>query len=259
MIVDSEFPLPWEQWKEPIQPQAQMTIQRHGMESQTIQPSLSRTDGIYFGFLFGLLSLMLINRFHKPRLREAINKFLFFPNNHFLEQKKDNLHELWRMLIACFISMEGATMVYAYAKEYVILTHNYSSWLLLAIYFLIVLCFLIVRQQLYHFIHFIFFSPSQRQQWQAQYAFLMMLSTILLFPLITIYIYLLPDIEWLIYGLAILAVLVELLLFLKCFSTFFGKISRLLHLFAYLCALEIVPLFLLWTFLKHFTDSLTIL
>lgn len=118
--------------------------------------------------------------------------------------------------------------------------------------------FFVLRNALSSFINWIFFDKTSRRQWRSTYNFLLLSETWLLFPLISAGIYLaVPPDTVLLMAVAVI-VLFRLVLLYKTFTTFLLKIYCILHLLSYLCALEIIPMLVLWEILNGITDSLII-
>ncbi|MDE5561461.1 MAG: DUF4271 domain-containing protein [Bacteroidaceae bacterium] len=118
--------------------------------------------------------------------------------------------------------------------------------------------FFVLRNALSSFINWIFFEKASRRQWRSTYNFLLLLETWLLFPLISAGIYLSVSPDTVLRLTAAVIVLFRMVLLYKTFTTFLLKIYCILHLLSYLCALEIIPLLILWEILNGITDSLII-
>lgn len=123
---------------------------------------------------------------------------------------------------------------------------HYSSVLLLGCYAGIVLLWYVLKLLLYAWVDWVFFDKQKHILWIDSYTLLYSLLGILLFPLLLLVLYFdLPNVDsWLLF--AIIGVLVEILLLYKCFNIFFSKMYGFLYFIVYLCALEMVPCFLLW-------------
>jgi hypothetical protein len=91
----------------------------------------------------------------------------------------------------------------------------------------------------------VFFESKKIEQWSKSFLFLISAEGILLFPLVMLLSYFdLSMKSATIYALVVI-ILVKILTFYKTFLIFFQKKGRFLQNILYLCALEIVPLFLL--------------
>lgn len=244
-----------------LRPTEEMSASVHGgLEGQVLPMTPRRFSGVALGILSCLVLLMVVNRWRHPSFREEARKF-FFPAHHATSHDERDISskEGVRMLVALFTCIQVALMMFSYAYEQVIFTNVWSPWLLISSMTLGCFLFIILKQLLYHFVHIVFFEPWQNRQWRSQYAFLFTVESYLLFPVMLCLVYVLPNPLWAFYAGATVLLTAKILLLLKCFSTFFGKIYCIPQLFAYLCALEIVPLLLLWRFFSIIIHSLTII
>lgn len=104
---------------------------------------------------------------------------------------------------------------------------------------------------LYAIVNGTFFDKETQGEWTRSYLLTVSLEGIFLFPLVVLSVYFdLSSSGGLIY-LIIVHSLVEISLFYKCFSLFFRDIHGGFHLIMYFCALELVPMSLLWYAVVH--------
>lgn len=243
-----------------LRPTAEVPAGGHGgVESRALAFTPRHSDGVAVALLCCLVLLMVIKRWRKPSFRDEVSNF-FFPIHSMNREGGDvSSKEGVRILVALFACIQMALMIFAFAHEQVVFTNVWSPWLMMGLTMLACLSFLVLKQLLYKFVHSVFFESEQIRLWRNQYAFLFTVESYLLFPVLLLFIYVLPDPQWVLYAGAAVLLTAKIMLLLKCFSTFFGKIYCFPQLFAYLCALEIVPLLVLWTFFSKITHSLTII
>lgn len=108
---------------------------------------------------------------------------------------------------------------------------------------------------LYQLTGYIFFDRARLSAWIDAYLLVVFYWGIVLFPglLLLVFTDLTPDAG--LYMFAFLLVSTKILLFYKWFKLFFNNHDRLLLLILYFCALEIIPLFLLY---KGIMDSMVV-
>lgn len=243
-----------------LRPTTEVSASGHGgLESRALAFTPGRSDGIAVALLCSLVLLMVIKRWRKPSFRDEVSNF-FFPIHSMNREGGDSSNkEGVRILVALFACIQMALMIYAFTYKQVVFTSVWSTWQLIGLLILVCASFLVLKQLLYKFVHSVFFDSTQIRLWRNQYAFLFTVESYLLFPVLLLFVYVLPDPQWVLYTGAIVLLTAKIMLLLKCFSTFFGKIYGVPQLFVYLCALEIVPLLVLWTFFSEIIHSLTII
>lgn len=244
-----------------MRPTEEVSAGVHGaLDAHALPMTPRRSSGVSAGILCCFVLLMVVRRWRHPSFREEVRRF-FIPTNHSTNREERDIssQEGVRFLMALFTSIEVSLMLFFYAYEQVAFTSIWSQWLL--IFSLVSGCvlFIILKQLLYHFVHTVFFEPCQIRLWRSQYAFLFTVESYLLFPVMLLLVYVLPNPLWALYAGATVILTAKFVLLLKCFSTFFRKIYCIPQLFAYLCALEIVPLLVLWRFFSIIIHSLTII
>ena len=226
-----------------------------GMKGYAMPDTPHRSDIIAVSFLICFLLLLVIRTSYRDSLRNTLSNF-FFPSNSVHEKTEDNRSEGKRIIIALLFCLQGAIALLTVTQMLDITPQTLSPWLMAGIYALILFLFLVVKQFLYLFTHYVFFTPAQQHRWREDYAFLFAAESLLFFPLLLVFVYLQLDFK--IVAILALAVLlfVKILLLFKCFSAFFEKCYGILHLFVYFCTLEAAPLVLLWTILVELTQGL---
>lgn len=121
-----------------------------------------------------------------------------------------------------------------------------SSWLLLIGYIGGVIAFLLLKWGTYNFINWIFFDKSQCDSWQETYLGLIGIVSFVLFPLVSLIVFFEPDLQNSLHLLLPIIAFAKILLFYKCMMNFFYHFYGTIHLILYFCALEVMPIFLLW-------------
>lgn len=173
--------------------------------------------------------------------------------------KVNAIPALPRLVAFLHLCLLAGLTVFAYARlSNDVFFDSASLWTLLGVYVGSFVVYFIVKRMLGGFVNWIFFSQTQRKLWTESNAYLVAIESILLFPVALAFVCLdLPPAKaiWLL--LAALATAKFLLAF-KALSIFFPKSYGLFHLFAYLCALELMPILALWKSLAFITDSLII-
>lgn len=131
--------------------------------------------------------------------------------------------------------------------------------LILGIYIALVLSFIGAKWCMYSFIDWIFFDKEKYKAWIQFYFNTMSISGLLLFLAVLVTVYSGISFDYGNYLILIILLLTKLLLFYKCFKNFFNHFHGFLHFIVYFCALEIIPLILLWKGLIYLNNFLILI
>ena len=229
-----------------------------GMNAQRLPFALHRNDGVTAVLLCCFFLTMMIIRNRQRKLGQQLRDF-FTPARKTIVQPTDiEGREFTHLFLGLQLSLLVALLFYSYAQACLPLhAITFNHLILLGIYALVTFLILVAKQCLYSFVHSVFFTPAQRRQWYRDASLLFAIESLLLFPLALLSVYF--DLPYQTAGVLLLFLLlfVKILFLFKCFDAFFSKFYGVLHLFAYLCALEIAPIVLLWTILVELTHTLT--
>ncbi len=227
-----------------------------GMSGYAMPDTLSRSDVVSGSLLVYFLLFALLSLTRRRSLHAIVSDF-FFPTMASKEAADEGNNEWRRAAVAFLFSLQGAIAIIAVAQVQDAMPVALSPWLLLGIYTLLLFLFFIIKQSLYRYVHSIFFSKAQRRRWRENYVFLFTAESLLSFPLLLLIVYLHVSLEIVLFSALAVLLFVKILLLFRCFSTFFGKIYGLLHLFVYFCTLEAAPFVVLWTILVELTQGQT--
>lgn len=134
-------------------------------------------------------------------------------------------------------------------------TFTVEYYEMIGIYALIFLGYFFLKFILYQIVDLTFFDGKKNKQWKHSFLLLISLESILLIPLVLFAAFFNLTVHTgIIYTISLL-VLIKLLTLYKTFIIFFKQTGVFLQIILYFCALEIVPLSLLWSGLE-LTNSL---
>lgn len=210
--------------------------------------------------LIFVLLLLLINR-TRSFIREQSHDFLFTPHmsQTFSTSVTTSLEYGTRVFLTFVLSMVGGLCFFSYIQmQYTIFMGQLSPYFLLGLYTVCFLLFFSTKRLLLNFVNWVFFDKIKRHFWNQSYNFLYMVETLLLLPIIAIYIYFSIPTKMSLLAILFVVVLVKVMLLYKSYQIFFPKIYGILHLLSYLCALEIMPLVALWALLSAVTDNMIV-
>ena len=108
-------------------------------------------------------------------------------------------------------------------------------------------------------VNIVFFENQKRQQWTWALTFIIALEGVALFPAVMLQVYFNLSMKNVVYYFIFILILAKLLTFYKCWGIFFKQNRIFLQIILYLCALEIVPMLVLWGVLVRITNELKVI
>ncbi len=218
-------------------------------------------DNLTLGILIGsFLVLTLVIALSRKYLTEQLRNFFIPTNNQdtakAVRKPSETYTPLATSLTLC--ATNGLLLFAITNNHYNIQAGLLSPTLILALCLASFAVYHLLRWVLYRFINWIFFSKTDRSYWNTGYSFLLTAEG-LLFYLVTL---VALNTGWDIKTTAICTVslygFTRILLLYHSFRIFFPKSYGFLHLFAYLCTLELIPLLTLWKFMEIFSHELIV-
>lgn len=231
-----------------------------GVSATPLPYALSNDNLVTIGLLTCMLMLIFVVNKTRRQLRQQTKDFFVAPRQHNGLFAVETNIEGWAHVFTVFqLSLMGALSMFAFSQyELNIFLGQISPRWLLGVYLASFLSFFIVKRVLTRFTNWVFFTPFQQQVWSEINSYMFTIECIIFFPLLLTFVYFrTPFIKTCIVFL-IMLILVKLLLAFKARQIFFPKFYGFLHLFAYLCALEIMPLLALWKSLDIVTENLIV-
>ena len=195
-----------------------------------------------------------------------ISEFLIQQTKHFFSshKKEQSLTETGSEIKFQFLFMFITCLLYAllyyfYTNHFISNTFIFSSeYILLAIYGATLLGYMLARMILYSIVNSIFFGSKRNLQFQASLLLISSLEGVTLFPLVLLLAYFQFSLQNAIYYTATIVILAKILTFYKSFAIFFKQKRDFLQIILYFCALEMIPLMMLWSGLLVITENLKI-
>ena len=164
-----------------------------------------------------------------------------------------------QIVLLCITCIIIAILCYLYTVIFIADTFTLSSdYILLGIFTGAIIGYFGLRFLLYAIVNNTFFSPKQNEKFLTNLLFLSILEGIVLFPAVIFLIFLDFSIENIILYTATVLILVKLLTIYKSHIIFFRQKKDFLQNILYFCALEIIPLFMLYGGLSVIVDILKV-
>lgn len=127
------------------------------------------------------------------------------------------------------------------------ITDRNNAYITIAILGIAFAIFLLLKRIIYDIVNLTLFGREQAKQWKESYFFTIKIMGILLLPLSALLIIYpsISDIITVIY-LSFAIILYQIMLIIRCFNIIFTEKCYFLDIFLYLCAIELLPLGLVW-------------
>lgn len=212
------------------------------------------------GLLLAFVVLTCLLAWYKKYLKELVRDF-FTPtnNNKGLKAVKTQAEVYAPLMIVMTGCLTSGLLLFGFIDQWFDLDLGFlPHTVVLGVCIGTFAIYNIVRWTLYSFVNWTFFSPANRHNWKDGFSLLFTIESLLLLPIIIAAINLGWDIKTA--SIIILAAYISLrfLLLYHSFRIFFPKTYGVVHLFAYLCTLESIPLAILWGIFKVLSTILIV-
>ena len=125
-------------------------------------------------------------------------------------------------------------------------------------FFGVFLVYFLFKYLVYGFVNWVFFDRKNNGQWRHTQIFLYALEGVLLFPIILLQVYFSLSLHAALIYTLIVMLFIKMLAFYKSYTIFFKRMGASLQIILYFCALELMPLMVLWGVL-FITDNYLII
>jgi hypothetical protein len=167
---------------------------------------------------------------------------------------RDTRYTLVLVMQTCMLT---GLLVYDYFSDHnPLLFQRVPRLILLSTYILSAVAFVGAKWLLYATVNSVFFTSEQNQAWQSAYFSVLAAAGLLLYPLALLLVSVGISPEILPFFYAFVIIITKILFFYKSVSNFFKTFRGSLHLILYLCALEIIPDFVVWKWVVSANDVL---
>ena len=231
-----------------------------GQSAVPVPYRLSHDDLVTSALIFCILILIYVLNKTRRQLMQQTHDFFVSPRERTnLFGVETGIEVRSRLFNILLLSLMGGLSMFAYAQyELQFFLGQLSPRWLLGIYVTSFLLFFFIKRILSSFVNWIFFPKSQQKIWNKTFSYLISVESLLFFPLLLTFVYFQLPFEKAVWIFLFILLTIKILLAFKTFTIFFPKSYCLFHLFAYLCALEIMPLLALWKSLAIVTENLIV-
>ena len=133
-----------------------------------------------------------------------------------------------------------------------------SEYGLLVIYAIVIVCYFLIKVILYTIVNNIFFNQKKNLHFLGTQLFVVALEGLFMFPLVLLLTYFQLSMQNAINYCIFILSLAKILTFYKSYIIFFKQKGWFLQIILYFCALEMIPLALLWGGLLDITSILKV-
>ena len=231
---------------------------RFGMAGDPI-PYATRNDNVITSLLLAcfVISLLAFSISRSFLLRQAKN-FFYIPKSEqsITETSPEIKAQFFFLLQTCLLM---AMLYFFYARTYIANSFILSDeYMLVAILFGIIAGYFFLKYLAYTIVNLTFFNNKKNGQFLHVFLFIHSCEGVLLFPAVLLLAFFNITAQSVAIYTTIVVILVKILTFYKCFVIFFRQNGLYLQIILYFCALEIVPLFALWSGLAVIVNALKI-
>ena len=231
-----------------------------GESAEPLPYQLWRDDVVSFSLIICMAILVFAFNKTRKQLRQQTKDFFAAPREHTGLFAIETGYEVQaRILIIFIMSFMGGLAMFSYAQYrfHTFLDQLSPHWLL-GTYIVSCMVMLFTKQIITNFINWIFFPKSQQKLWHDSASYLIFVEALHFFPLLLTFIYFHLPFAKTIWIFLFILLIFKIILSFKAYSIFFSKKHGIFHLFAYLCALELMPLLALWKLLAIVTENLVV-
>ncbi len=258
VVLDREHPL-YDQGYFSDNPMlhAEMQLPGHGRSAEPVPYRLWRDDWVSGILLACTLLLAYALNHSRYQVRMQLHDFFFTPREHPATREANVFAPFVIFISTLLLSLMGGLVVFVVAQSTLnLFLSQVSPYLLLFIYTGCFFAYFLVKRLMQVFVGWVFFNPFQRDTWRETTALVILMQCCAIFPLALVFVYFhLAPIHalWILAGVIVAG---KLMLAYKAYAIFFPRLFLVLHLFLYLCTLEIMPLLALGKIMEFITDNL---
>lgn len=232
---------------------------RYGVAGDPVPYSI-KGDNIITAMLLGGFILALIAFANSRRFIFMQARNFFFESreskNEMTETTNEYRFQFFFLLQTCLLL---SIILFIYTQDSIADTFVLESqYHLIAIFFGSFTAYFIIKMLLQAFVNWVFFERHNNSRWFKSSLFITSAESIAIFPLVMLMSYFNLSMQNAVTYMAVVIISVKILSFYKCLIIFFKRNAVFSQIFLYFCALEIMPLLLLYGTLATIIDYLKI-
>ncbi len=178
---------------------------------------------------------------------ERIKKMFYYKGQAVPYNTRAAISRTSNIILYILLIFYSTIIIFGYLQQIGQLHTLGASYIPFGIFSAMVFLMLILKRAIYDVVNNILFSQAQAREWRDSYFFTLQLLPFMLLPLAGTII-LAPALSSIIFSgyLLFVGIICLIMLFIRCFNIIFNEKSYFLDIFLYLCAIELLPLGLMW-------------
>ena len=224
----------------------ELTGGRHGVAGDPV-PYTIAGDNLITSLLLAcfILAMVALAKSQDFITRQAKN--FFHVQRGTTTEITETAGELWVQFgLVAQTCLLFAIIYFFYLRSYVTDTFTIEQYQIVGIFTAVFAGYFLIKALIYSAVSWVFFDTKRNEQWMKSYLFILALEGVLLFPLVMLLSYFHLSMHNTVIYVGFVIIFTKILTFYKSFLIFFKQKRFFLQNILYLCALEIVPLLLLW-------------
>ncbi|MCR5820269.1 MAG: DUF4271 domain-containing protein [Bacteroidaceae bacterium] len=220
----------------------------YGIEAHERAITSKGSDVVTCFILLCFILLVFVVRYANNNIKDNLKDFFFPTRSKPKAPANATIDSVIAHIASVFIISATISICYlivthiadtflSFSKIHIIIAASLSV-LIIFIYFRMIVC---------RWVHWVFFSKDQRVEWNKHFYLLLIMESLLLFPFSLLILYGSLPIQEVALSTIIVLILLKIIFIFKVKTIFFPRFYGSLYLFIYLCALEGLPLLLLWS------------
>ncbi len=206
-----------------------------------------------------LLMLVYALNHSRYQLSHQLHEFFYPPHERSNEPRSITFAPIVSFLTTVMLSLMGGLIAFVVAQSrYNLFLSQLSPYLLLFIYMGLFLALFLIKRLAQEFVGWVFFSPLRRSSWRESTSLVGLLQCAAIFPLGMVFLYFRLSPLHTLWSIVAVVGIGKLMLMWRARTILFPHFGLTLHLFVYLCTLEIMPLLALWKIMEFITDNLIV-
>ena len=236
----------------------ELSTERIGTSGDPI-PYTFQNDSFVTGILiiFFLIITFVLSRISAFLLRQTKHFFSTQKSEQALTETGSEIKfQVLFLFITCLLY---ALLYFFYTTHFIANTFIFSSeYILLVIFGGTIIGYMVLRMLLYTIVNNVFYNNKKNLQFVRSQLLITSLEGVALFPLVLLMAYFQFSLQNAIYYTATILILAKILTFYKSYAIFFNQKGGFLQIILYFCALEMMPLMMLWSGLLVITENLKV-
>ena len=231
---------------------------RPGVAGDPVPYTISGDD-LIMGLLLGsfVLALIALSKSRAFIARQTRN--FFHVQRGTTTEITETSGELWvQYFLVLQTCLLFSIIYFFYLRAYVTDTFVIEHYQIIGLFSAVGVAYYLIKAILYWIVNRVFFDAKCNEQWTKSFLFITSCQGLLLFPLVLVLACFDLAIQSVVIYVVIVVIFSKLLTLYKTFLIIFRQKDQFLQNILYLCALEIVPLFSLWSILVQMSNVLKV-